>query len=286
MNCYDVATAGPGVRASCSPRSTTCTPQPRPARWSPSAAPPLRPRRSGRRSWRPATSLRASPLSLCRRLWVRAHTAGVAESAMYMLVHALVLLPSLSPCACLAVADRMNPITVDSFRDHVNMMHDERDKGFEAEYQVTHQLHSHSVSTLCVRDISSPLSHQSFGSEPLATHEIAKRPHNRPKNRFANIFPCEYMAAVSSVQCGLWPACHCAVFLSSLLRRCVLCTAGGDPGGGGIGLHQRLLDGRESLTSEPVPQCQCCLTHLCCALHCSQGYNRQKTYIAAQGEWE
>ena len=89
-----------------------------------------------------------------------------------------------------------------------------------------------------------------------------------------------------TVQCGLWPACHCAVFLSSLLRRCVSCAAGGDPGGGGIRLHQRLLDGREFLSSEPVPQCQCCLTHLCCALHCSQGYNRQKTYIAAQGEWK
>ena len=165
MNCYDVATAGPGVRASCSPRSTTCMPRPRPARWSPSAAPPLRPRRSGRRSWRPATSWRASPLSLCRRLWVRAHAAGVAESAMYMLVHALVLLPSLSPCPCLAVADRMNPITVDSFRDHVNMMHDERDKGFEAEYQVTHQLHSHSQSPHCVC-VTSPLPSPSSPSAP------------------------------------------------------------------------------------------------------------------------
>ena len=81
---------------------------------------------------------------------MREHAAGVAESAMYMLVHTLVLLASFSPCARLAVADRMKPITVDSFRDHVNNMHDERDKGFEAEYQVTHQLHSHSVSTLCV----------------------------------------------------------------------------------------------------------------------------------------
>ena len=34
------------------------------------------------------------------------------------------------------VADRLKPISVDSFRDHVNKMHEERDKGFEAEYQV------------------------------------------------------------------------------------------------------------------------------------------------------
>ena len=38
-------------------------------------------------------------------------------------------------CVC-PVADRMKPISVDSFRDHVNKMHIERDKGFEAEYQV------------------------------------------------------------------------------------------------------------------------------------------------------
>ena len=40
-------------------------------------------------------------------------------------------------CVCAPVADRMKPISVDSFRDHVNKMHEERDKGFEAEYQVT-----------------------------------------------------------------------------------------------------------------------------------------------------
>ena len=30
----------------------------------------------------------------------------------------------------------MKPISIDSFRDHVNEMHVERDKGFEVEYQV------------------------------------------------------------------------------------------------------------------------------------------------------
>ena len=37
---------------------------------------------------------------------------------------------------CLTVAERMKPISVESFRDHVNEMHEERDKGFETEYQV------------------------------------------------------------------------------------------------------------------------------------------------------
>ena len=34
-------------------------------------------------------------------------------------------------------------------------------------------------------------SFQSLGSDPLASHEVAKLPFNRAKNRFANIFPCE-----------------------------------------------------------------------------------------------
>ena len=36
----------------------------------------------------------------------------------------------------MTVAERMKPISVESFRDHVNEMHEERDKGFETEYQV------------------------------------------------------------------------------------------------------------------------------------------------------
>ena len=34
------------------------------------------------------------------------------------------------------VTDRMKPISVTSFRDHVQQMHAERDRGFEIEYQV------------------------------------------------------------------------------------------------------------------------------------------------------
>ena len=37
----------------------------------------------------------------------------------------------------IAVMDRMKPVSLESFRDHVTAKHDERDKGFEAEYQVS-----------------------------------------------------------------------------------------------------------------------------------------------------
>lgn len=35
-----------------------------------------------------------------------------------------------------AVLDRMKPVSLSSFRDHVASMHEDRDKGFETEYQV------------------------------------------------------------------------------------------------------------------------------------------------------
>ncbi len=37
---------------------------------------------------------------------------------------------------CVAVLDRMKAVAMESFRDHVAQKHNERDKGFEAEYQV------------------------------------------------------------------------------------------------------------------------------------------------------
>ena len=40
-------------------------------------------------------------------------------------------------CCCLyVVLDRMKPVSVEFFRDHVANKHSERDKAFEAEYQV------------------------------------------------------------------------------------------------------------------------------------------------------
>ena len=40
-------------------------------------------------------------------------------------------------CVCVCVViDRMKPVALESFRDHVAEKHDDRDKGFETEYQV------------------------------------------------------------------------------------------------------------------------------------------------------
>ncbi len=39
------------------------------------------------------------------------------------------------------VIDRANPVSLTSFRSHVQNMHDDRAKGFEAEYQVIHLLY-------------------------------------------------------------------------------------------------------------------------------------------------
>ena len=61
---------------------------------------------------------------------------------------------------------------------------------------------------------------QTLNASPLKDHDVSKLLYNRPKNRFANIFPCEYTAAVSSVQCGLWPACHCAVCPLACMSLC------------------------------------------------------------------
>ena len=39
------------------------------------------------------------------------------------------------------VTDRMKPISIISFRDHVQQMHSEQDRGFESEYQVLNSYH-------------------------------------------------------------------------------------------------------------------------------------------------
>ena len=42
---------------------------------------------------------------------------------------------------------------------------------------------------------------QSVGNEHLAAYEVAKLPYNKTKNRFANIFPCEWTKG-SPDDCG------------------------------------------------------------------------------------
>ena len=95
----------------------------------------------------------------------------------------------------------MKPISVTSFRDHVQQMHAERDRGFEIEYQVWTWALCTSDKNWLVQNIYYFLfSFQSLGSDPVASHEIAKLPFNRVKNRFANIFPCKHFSLLCNTQ--------------------------------------------------------------------------------------
>ena len=46
-----------------------------------------------------------------------------------------------------AVMDRMKPVSLASFRDHVASRHEDRDKGFETEYQVSASV------CVCVKEV-------------------------------------------------------------------------------------------------------------------------------------
>ena len=72
------------------------------------------------------------------------------------------------------------------FAQHVQDLHQSRDKGFEMEYQV-------GGASGCGLSHSHPLSlsnTQSLKVDPTASYDVAKLECNRSKNRFANIFPC------------------------------------------------------------------------------------------------
>jgi hypothetical protein len=64
----------------------------------------------------------------------------------------------------ITLEERLKPISVSAFSQHVKELHRERDKGFEQEYQ-------------------------SLNTPAVSSHNAAKMESNRPKNRFANIFP-------------------------------------------------------------------------------------------------
>ena len=82
-------------------------------------------------------------------------------------------------------SERMKVIPVDSFEEHSKIYHERRNAGFETEYEVKHYI--------IVGDVHyNPLSHADPGVSQLL--------YNKPKNRFANIFPCECTTAVSTVQ--------------------------------------------------------------------------------------
>ena len=103
------------------------------------------------------------------------------------------------------VTDRMKPISIISFRDHVQQMHSEQDRGFESEYQVVNSYHKQIYDILTAKLC---FYFQSLGSDHVAPHDAAKLPFNRMKNRFANIFPCMYL--ISCICCSnACPCFHC-----------------------------------------------------------------------------
>ena len=94
----------------------------------------------------------------------------------------------------------MRVISVESFEEHCRNYHDQRDAGFEAEYDVRHywrftptMIPSSGIYSVCVLSYL-----QSLTVAPLAVHDVAQLMCNRPKNRFANIFPCETKHDITS----------------------------------------------------------------------------------------
>ncbi len=73
------------------------------------------------------------------------------------------------------------------FPTHVDTMHEDTDKLFETEYTVSMCAESNNPSLLSLN-----LSPQSISKEPHSPNNESKLPHNTTKNRFGNVFPCEF----------------------------------------------------------------------------------------------
>ena len=81
---------------------------------------------------------------------------------------------------------------------------------------------------------------QSVGNEHLAAYEVAKLPYNKTKNRFANIFPCEWTKGQLLVSWWLWWQWLVHVY-TPCFRWLLSSEAPGDKGSGGIWICERLL---------------------------------------------
>ena len=90
----------------------------------------------------------------------------------------------LTGCVVFSEMERMRPIELDQFSEHVIQMHQDRDKGFELEYQVSLPPSLPPSLLHCVCCVT-----QCLSTDPVAPTEAAKS--NKNKNRFANIIPCE-----------------------------------------------------------------------------------------------
>ena len=82
----------------------------------------------------------------------------------------------------------MRVISVGDFEEHCRRYHESRDAEFEREYEVRLYAATH-CRCVGLYDI------QTLVAGPLAPHEVSQSLYNKPKNRFANIFPCEIQCA-------------------------------------------------------------------------------------------
>ena len=76
--------------------------------------------------------------------------------------------------------------------DHVSDMRGERDKDFEAEYNVRYSQifanRSIELSSILVNFHT-----QSISKAALASHDVSAIPCNQERNRFVNIYPCKLL---------------------------------------------------------------------------------------------
>ena len=92
----------------------------------------------------------------------------------------------------------MKPISVTSFRDHVQQCMQKETEALRLSTRYSH------MCCVLQTGISFYKHFNNFflsdlGSDPLASHEVSKLPFNRVKNWFANIFPCKYFGLLCDV---------------------------------------------------------------------------------------
>ena len=84
----------------------------------------------------------------------------------------------------------MKPIPVSEFSSHVERLHADRDKLFEMEYEVS-ACSDYTTRNYKLWFIFVCNNVQSVSKHPQSSYSVAEIPHNKLKNRFANIFPCK-----------------------------------------------------------------------------------------------
>ena len=101
----------------------------------------------------------------------------------------------------------MKPIPVSEFSSHVERLHADRDKLFEMEYEVSGlytitkqetKIYPRGQLLFLIWDLRCLATYcechssiQSVSKHPQSSYSVAEIPHNKQRNRFANIFPCK-----------------------------------------------------------------------------------------------